>query len=50
MLKHAYKLPSWEESGEAVAGWGNTITGATKWVREQLGSLGQADHARVLVG
>jgi RHS repeat-associated protein len=30
--------PSWEESGEAVAGWGDTITfGATKWVREQIG-------------
>jgi RHS repeat-associated protein len=30
--------PSWEEAGEAVAGWGDTITfGATKWVREQIG-------------
>jgi RHS repeat-associated protein len=30
--------PSWEEAGEAVAGWGDTITfGATNWVREELG-------------
>jgi RHS repeat-associated protein len=30
--------PSWEEAGEAVAGWGDTITfGATKWIREQIG-------------
>jgi hypothetical protein len=29
---------SWEETGEAVAGWGDTITfGATKWARDQLG-------------
>jgi RHS repeat-associated protein len=30
--------PSWEEVGEGVAGWGDTLTlGATKWAREQLG-------------
>jgi RHS repeat-associated protein len=30
--------PSWEEVGEGIAGWGDTITfGATKWVREQIG-------------
>lgn len=30
--------PSWEEVGEGVAGWGDTITfGATNWVREELG-------------
>jgi len=30
--------PSWEEVGEGIAGWGDTITfGATKWAREQLG-------------
>ncbi|HEY1687933.1 MAG TPA: DUF6531 domain-containing protein [Solirubrobacteraceae bacterium] len=32
------KLPSWEEVGNAIAGWGDTITfGATNWVREELG-------------
>ena len=31
-------LPSLEEIGEGVAGWGDTITfGGTEWVREQLG-------------
>ncbi|MGC2372541.1 MAG: RHS repeat-associated core domain-containing protein [Solirubrobacteraceae bacterium] len=31
--------PSWEEVGEGVAGWGDTITfGATNWVREELGN------------
>jgi RHS repeat-associated protein len=31
--------PSWEELGEGVAGWGDTITfGATNWVREELGN------------
>jgi RHS repeat-associated protein len=30
--------PSWEELGEGVAGWGDTLTfGATNWVREELG-------------
>jgi RHS repeat-associated protein len=30
--------PSWEEVGEEIAGWGDTITfGATEWVREELG-------------
>jgi RHS repeat-associated protein len=30
--------PSWEEIGEGIAGWGDTITfGATNWVREELG-------------
>jgi RHS repeat-associated protein len=30
--------PSWEEVGEGIAGWGDTITfGGTKWVREQIG-------------
>jgi RHS repeat-associated protein len=30
--------PSWEEAGEAIAGWGDTLTlGATNWVREELG-------------
>jgi RHS repeat-associated protein len=30
--------PSWEEVGEGIAGWGDTITfGATKWVRGQIG-------------
>jgi RHS repeat-associated protein len=30
---------SWEELGEGVAGWGDTITfGATNWVREELGN------------
>jgi RHS repeat-associated protein len=38
LLPFGIKLPSWEEAGEAVAGWGDTITfGGTKWVREQLG-------------
>jgi RHS repeat-associated protein len=37
-LLFGINLPSWEEAGEAVAGWGDTITfGGTKWVREQLG-------------
>lgn len=31
-------MPPWEELGEGVAGWGDTITfGATNWVREELG-------------
>jgi RHS repeat-associated protein len=31
--------PSWEEVGEGIAGWGDTITfGATNWVREELGN------------
>jgi RHS repeat-associated protein len=31
-------LPSLEEIGEGIAGWGDTITlGGTEWVREQLG-------------
>jgi RHS repeat-associated protein len=30
--------PSWEELGEGVAGWGDTLTfGATNWAREELG-------------
>lgn len=30
--------PSWEELGEGVAGWGDTIAfGATNWVCEELG-------------
>ncbi len=30
--------PSWEEVGEGIVGWGDTITfGGTEWVREQLG-------------
>jgi RHS repeat-associated protein len=37
-LLFGINLPSWEEAGEAVAGWGDTITfGATEWVREQIG-------------
>ncbi len=32
-------LPSWEEVGEGIAGWGDTLTlGATNWVREELGN------------
>jgi len=31
--------PSWEEAGEAITGWGDTLTlGATNWVREELGN------------
>jgi len=37
-LLFGINLPSWEEAGEAIAGWGDTITfGATEWVREQIG-------------
>ena len=33
-----FGLPSLEEVGEGIAGWGDTITfGATNWVREELG-------------
>ena len=33
-----FGLPSLEEVGEGVAGWGDTVTlGATNWVREELG-------------
>jgi RHS repeat-associated protein len=37
-LLFGIELPSLEEIGEGVAGWGDTITfGGTEWVREQLG-------------
>ena len=37
-LLFGVNLPSWEEAGESVAGWGDKLTfGATKWAREQLG-------------
>jgi RHS repeat-associated protein len=37
-LLFGINLPSWEEIGEGVAGWGDTITlGATEWVREAIG-------------
>jgi RHS repeat-associated protein len=38
LLPFGIELPSWEEAGEAITGWGDTITfGGTKWVREQIG-------------
>jgi RHS repeat-associated protein len=38
LLPFGIKLPSWEEAGEAVAGWGDTITfGLTKKIREGIG-------------
>jgi RHS repeat-associated protein len=37
-LLFGIELPSLEEIGEGIAGWGDTITfGGTEWVREQLG-------------
>jgi len=37
-LLFGISLPSLEEIGEGIAGWGDTITfGGTEWVREQLG-------------
>jgi RHS repeat-associated protein len=37
-LLFGISLPSWEEVGEGIAGWGDKLTfGATKWVREQIG-------------
>jgi RHS repeat-associated protein len=37
-LLFGIELPSREEIGEGIAGWGDTITfGGTEWVREQLG-------------
>jgi RHS repeat-associated protein len=37
-LLFGIKLPSWEEAGEAVAGWGDTISfGVTKKIREGIG-------------
>jgi RHS repeat-associated protein len=37
-LLFGVELPSLEEIGEGIAGWGDTITfGGTEWVREQLG-------------
>ncbi len=37
-LLFGVSLPSWEEVGEGIAGWGDTLTlGATQWVREELG-------------
>jgi len=38
-LLFGISLPSWEEVGEAVTGWGDTLSfGATNWVREELGN------------
>ncbi len=38
LLPFGIELPSWEEAGEAVAGWGDTITfGVTKKIREGIG-------------
>jgi RHS repeat-associated protein len=37
-LLFGVELPSLEEIGEGIAGWGDTITfGGTEWAREQLG-------------
>jgi RHS repeat-associated protein len=37
-LLFGIELPSLEEVGEGIAGWGDTITlGATNWAREELG-------------
>jgi len=37
-LLFGVELPSLEEVGEGIGGWGDTITfGGTEWVREQLG-------------
>jgi len=38
-LLFGISLPSWEEVGEGITGWGDTLTfGTTNWIREELGN------------